>query len=98
MTSRNIVYVCDGTLSSIRAGEETNAGQLYRFLSRLGPDPRQIVRYDPGVQGAGWRKWLNAASGHGVNRNDDGSVDPPFLREDFKADFIGDQWIVRSVA
>ena len=69
MSPRNLVFVCDGTLSSIRSGEETNAGQIYRLLSRLGPDPRQIVRYDPGVQGAGWRKWVNAASGQGVNRS-----------------------------
>ncbi len=69
MSSRNHVFLCDGTLSSLRSGEETNAGQLYRFLSRLGPDQRQLVRYDPGVQGTGWRKWVNAASGRGVNRS-----------------------------
>ena len=69
MPPRNLVFVCDGTLSSLRAGEETNAGQLYRFISRLGADSRQLVRYDPGVQGTGWRKWVNAASGHGINRS-----------------------------
>ena len=69
MTARNLVFVCDGTLSSIRAGEETNAGLLFRLISRLGQEPGQIVRYDPGVQGTGWRKWLNAASGQGVNRS-----------------------------
>lgn len=69
MTARNLVFVCDGTLSSIRSGEETNAGLLYRLISDAGEDPRQILQYDPGVQGEGWRKWLNAASGKGVNRS-----------------------------
>lgn len=69
MPVRNLVFICDGTLSSVRAGEETNAGLLYRLLSRPEQDPRQIVEYDPGVQGQGWRKWVNAASGMGVNRS-----------------------------
>ena len=69
MVARNLVFVCDGTLSSIREGEETNAGLFYRLLTRADADPRQTVLYDPGVQGTGWRKWLNAASGRGVNRS-----------------------------
>lgn len=69
MTQRNLVFVCDGTLSSLRSGEETNVGQLFRYLSQPVADQQQIVRYDPGVQGSGWRKWLNAASGQGVNRS-----------------------------
>ena len=68
MSRRNIIFVCDGTLSSIRAGEETNAGLFYRLLRSVGGSG-QIVRYDPGVQGKGWRKWLNAASGEGINRS-----------------------------
>jgi len=64
---RNLVFVCDGTLSSIAAGEETNAGRLYRLLEEQGVTSDQFIRYDPGVQGKGWRKWLNAASGIGVN-------------------------------
>ncbi len=64
---RNLIFVCDGTLSSITAGEETNAGQLYRLLSERGQDARQRYEYDRGVQGTGWRRWLNAASGLGVN-------------------------------
>jgi len=64
---RNLVFICDGTLSSIAAGEETNAGLLYRLLEESNAAPDQFVNYDPGVQGTGWRKWLNAASGLGVN-------------------------------
>ncbi|MEM1162471.1 MAG: DUF2235 domain-containing protein, partial [Pseudomonadota bacterium] len=65
--SKNLVFVCDGTLSSFRAGEETNAGLVCRLMAKIGQSARQRFRYDPGVQGKGWRKWVNAASGRGVN-------------------------------
>ncbi len=64
---RNLVFVSDGTLSTLSPGEETNAGLLYRLLDEIGPRPWQQVDYDPGVQGAGWRKWLNAITGMGIN-------------------------------
>lgn len=65
--SRNLIFICDGTLSSDRRGEETNAGLLWRLLRERAAPDRQAVHYDRGVQGTGWRKWLNAASGLGVN-------------------------------
>lgn len=64
---RNLVFVCDGTLSSIAAGEETNAGLLYRLLEELGPTEAQQIGYDPGIQGTGVQKWIAAASGMGLN-------------------------------
>ncbi len=64
---RNLVFVCDGTLSSDRPGEESNAGQLHRLLAEIGQPRAQRWKYDRGVQGAGWRRWYNAASGAGVN-------------------------------
>lgn len=64
---RNLVFVCDGTLSSDRPGEESNAGQLHRLLAEIGQPRAQRWKYDRGVQGAGWRRWYNAASGEGVN-------------------------------
>ena len=64
---RNLVFVSDGTLSTLSPGEETNAGLLYRLLDEIGPRPWQQVDYDPGVQGTGWRKWLNAITGMGIN-------------------------------
>ncbi|MEM8539200.1 MAG: DUF2235 domain-containing protein, partial [Pseudomonadota bacterium] len=64
---RNLVFICDGTLSSLKPGEETNAGLLRRLLADYGQTETQRHEYDPGIQGAGWRKWLNAASGLGVN-------------------------------
>lgn len=64
---RNLIYISDGTLSSLVPGHETNAGQLFRLLSEIGRRPVQQFDYDPGIQGLGWRKWLNAATGEGIN-------------------------------
>ena len=64
---RNLVFVCDGTLTSIRAGEESNVGLVRRLLTEVGQSPAQRWKYDRGVQGKGWRRWYNAASGEGVN-------------------------------
>ncbi|MEM7177433.1 MAG: DUF2235 domain-containing protein [Pseudomonadota bacterium] len=65
--ARNLIYISDGTLSSLRRGHETNAGQLLRLLEEVGQRPGQLFDYDRGVQGRGLRKWINAASGKGVN-------------------------------
>ena len=65
--ARNLVFICDGTLSSIAAGQETNAGLLYRLLSETGQTAEQRISYDRGIQGTGWRKWVAAASGLGIN-------------------------------
>ncbi len=64
---RNLVFLCDGTLSSIDEGEETNLGHVYRLLCEIGQSASQRFEYDRGIQGLGWRKWLNAASGLGIN-------------------------------
>ncbi|MEM8698939.1 MAG: DUF2235 domain-containing protein [Pseudomonadota bacterium] len=66
---RNLVYISDGTLSSLRRGEESHAGRLFRLLEERGQRPGQLFDYDRGVQGKGWRRWLNAASGTGINRS-----------------------------
>ncbi|MHA1527744.1 MAG: DUF2235 domain-containing protein [Alphaproteobacteria bacterium] len=65
--ARNLVFVSDGTLSTLDPGAETNAGLLYRLLEEIGPRPYQQFDYDPGVQGSGWGKWLNAITGKGIN-------------------------------
>lgn len=64
---RALVFLCDGTLSSIAEGEETNLGRLYRLIAEGGQSQVQRYRYDRGIQGRGWRRWLNAASGEGLN-------------------------------
>ena len=65
--ARNLVFVSDGTLSTLSPGEETNAGLLYRLLAEIGPRSYQQFDYDPGVQGSGWARWLNAITGVGIN-------------------------------
>lgn len=65
--SRSHVFIIDGTLSSLEPGRETHAGKLYRLLTEDGPRRAQSVGYHPGVQGAGLRKWWNAATGDGLN-------------------------------
>ena len=66
-SARNLVFLCDGTMTSTRPGFESNLGQIMRLLDHLGDSPLQLSTYDPGIQGTGWRRWLNAASGMGIN-------------------------------
>ena len=65
--ARNLVFICDGTFSSLLSGRETNAGLLYGLLDELGPRARQVYAYDPGVQGEGALKWYHAVTGTGLN-------------------------------
>lgn len=64
---RNLIFLCDGTLTTLRTGFESNLGQVMRLLRHGGTVPEQLVTYDAGIQGSGWRRWLNAASGKGIN-------------------------------
>ena len=64
---RSLVFISDGTLSTLRTGAESNAGMLYRLLAETGPRPAQQFDYDPGVQGSGLRKLFNAVTGMGIN-------------------------------
>jgi uncharacterized protein (DUF2235 family) len=61
------VVIIDGTLSRLVDGEETNAGILYKLLSELLPRTDLLVTYNPGIQGEGFRKWINIAAGVGIN-------------------------------
>jgi len=66
--SRLHVFIIDGTLSRLHAGHESNAGLLYKLLQdRSVPRVSQTIGYDPGIQGDGWRKWVNVASGMTIN-------------------------------
>jgi uncharacterized protein (DUF2235 family) len=66
---RNLVFISDGTLSTLTPGGETNAGLLLRLLEEAGRRPQQHFDYDPGVQGHGFGRWFNAATGIGINRS-----------------------------
>ena len=65
---RTHVFIIDGTLSRLDEGRESNAGLLYKLLTE---DRRadQTVGYDPGIQGEGWRKWIDVASGYTINQS-----------------------------
>jgi uncharacterized protein (DUF2235 family) len=64
---RNLVFISDGTLSTLEPGVETNAGLLLKLLREVGRRPFQNFGYDPGVQGQGFARWFNAATGQGIN-------------------------------
>lgn len=64
---RTHVFIIDGTLSRLHEGHESNAGMLYKLITELGPNARQTVGYDAGIQGQGWYKWLNVAAGLTIN-------------------------------
>ncbi len=64
---RTLVYIVDGTLSSLEPGRETHAGRLFHLLEEGGHRASLALGYHPGVQGEGWRRWLRAAVGLGLN-------------------------------
>ena len=64
---RNLVFISDGTFSTLEPGRETNAGLLHKLLTEIGPTAGQQFSYDPGIQGAGFGRWINAVTGMGIN-------------------------------
>ena len=62
------VVILDGTLSSLDAGFETNAGLTYRLLSEVTPKRRVSIYYEAGIQWQGWRQVNDVIQGRGINR------------------------------
>lgn len=60
------VIILDGTASSLVPGRETNAGRIYRLLSRIGA-PVSLY-YEAGVQWRDWRSSRDVMMGRGINR------------------------------
>ena len=58
------VIVLDGTMSSLREGEQSNAGLSYLLLREMG---RASFYYEAGVQWSGWGKTPDVAMGRGLN-------------------------------
>lgn len=59
------LVILDGTMSSLEAGCETNAGLTYRLAQQMGD---QIsVYYEPGLQWNDWKSIPDVASGRGLN-------------------------------
>lgn len=61
------VIILDGTMSSLHAGCETNAGLTYKLLSR-GAGTGLSLYYEAGVQWRDWRRTAAVVAGHGINR------------------------------
>ncbi|MDC0736842.1 DUF2235 domain-containing protein [Cognatishimia sp. SS12] len=60
------VIILDGTMSSLAAGMETNAGQAYRLVSEVAP--QVSLYYEAGVQFTKWRDAPDVMMGRGINR------------------------------
>lgn len=63
--ARTHVVILDGTMSSLREGMETNAGQTYRLLSEAGG---ACLFYEAGLQFTRWKNAPDIMMGRGINR------------------------------
>ncbi|HSF92195.1 MAG TPA: DUF2235 domain-containing protein, partial [Paracoccaceae bacterium] len=63
------VIIADGTLARLDAGDETNAGLLYKILRRKTPSLEMTLHYQRGIRGTGLKKWLEVAAGIGLNKS-----------------------------
>jgi uncharacterized protein (DUF2235 family) len=62
------VIILDGTLSTLVAGQESNAGLVFRLLTEAHPVTRRRVYYEPGLQWEGWRHTVAFLEGRGISR------------------------------
>jgi uncharacterized protein (DUF2235 family) len=60
------VIILDGTLSSLDAGCEGNAGLLFRLLQSMGHRANRRLYYEPGMQWEGWLRGIAILEGRGV--------------------------------
>ncbi len=62
------VIILDGTMSSLKPGYETHAGQTYKLLNEAGRGANLTVYYEAGIQWRDWRQTADVAAGRGINR------------------------------
>lgn len=62
------VIILDGTLSSLEAGQETNAGLVFKLLSERAPSAQLSLYYEAGIQWQSWRQSADVIAGRGINR------------------------------
>lgn len=62
------VIILDGTLSSLKAGYESNAGLIFKLLAEGGQRSHRRIYYEPGVQWVDWAQITDVAQGRGINR------------------------------
>lgn len=62
------VVILDGTMSSLAAGFETNAGLTFKLLSEVSRTANVTVHYEAGIQWRDWSGTLDVIAGKGINR------------------------------
>ncbi len=62
------VIILDGTMSTLRAGQETNAGLTYKLLREAGRSANLTVHYEAGIQWRDWASTPDVLMGRGINR------------------------------
>jgi uncharacterized protein (DUF2235 family) len=62
------VVILDGTMSSLKPGEETNAGLAYKLLREMGCRANLTLHYEAGVQWRDWGSTLQVMTGKGIGR------------------------------
>jgi uncharacterized protein (DUF2235 family) len=62
------VVILDGTMSSLEAGQETNAGLIFRLLEEMPDSARMILRYEAGIQWKDWSSTRDVIEGHGIHK------------------------------
>ena len=62
------VIIFDGTMSTLKAGWETNAGLAYKLLCEMAPSQHLSLRYEHGISWHGWRHTWGVITGKGINR------------------------------
>lgn len=60
------LIILDGTMSSLDAGNETNAGLAYKLVCEMGS--KVSIYYEPGLQWIDWRSARDVMLGRGINR------------------------------
>ncbi len=61
------VIVLDGTFSSLKAGEMSNAGLAFHLMCEGGRNARRTLYYEEGIQWQGWRRGLDVVQGIGID-------------------------------
>ncbi len=61
------VVILDGTFSSLRKGEESNAGLTFHLLAEGGPRARRSLYYEEGIRWQGWRRGMDVINGVGID-------------------------------
>jgi uncharacterized protein (DUF2235 family) len=62
------VIILDGTMSSLKAGRETNAGLTFKLLSEVSKTANITVHYEAGIQWRDWKSTWDVMTGKGINR------------------------------